>query len=247
MPAPSKLGSLARRMKRRVERMTGLHLYRGVPHGIEPAADVRRLFPGREIRTVFDVGANVGQSAERLRAWFPSAEIHCFEPIEATFRQLESRVSRLGRVQCHRLALGAEARDASMIRSEQSVTSRIAGDTDGDGDGQAERETVRVERLDQFCRARDIEQIDYLKIDAEGHDLQVVHGAGDLIVDFVQIEAGFNRSSENNIPFEVVLGVMTGKGYLLFGLYEQVQRWPDGQALRRADPVFVARRLCRAV
>ena len=37
---------------------------------------------------VTDVGANIGQSANKSRTTYPSAEINCFEPIPSVFRIL---------------------------------------------------------------------------------------------------------------------------------------------------------------
>jgi hypothetical protein len=52
--------------------------------------------------------------------------------------------------------------------------------------------TIDCETLDGFCQARGVAQIDVLKVDAEGHDLAVLQGAGGLLagghVKFVFIE-----------------------------------------------------------
>ncbi len=63
-------------------------------------------------------------------------------------------------------------------------------------------------------------------------------------VDFIQMEAGLNEATDFHVPLERMLREMQELQYVLFGIYSQAQRWPDGVALRRADPVFVARRLC---
>ena len=41
------------------------------------------------VSTVFEVGANVGQFSEELRASGFTGLIHSFEPMEATFSQIE--------------------------------------------------------------------------------------------------------------------------------------------------------------
>ncbi len=40
------------------------------------------------------------------------------------------------------------------------------------------REEVRLSTIDEYCSSRGIEYIDLLKIDVEGHELDVLHGAG---------------------------------------------------------------------
>jgi Methyltransferase FkbM domain len=47
---------------------------------------------------------------------------------------------------------------------------------------------VAIARLDLFCRREGIESIDFLEVDAEGHELAVLEGAGAML-DGVQIAA----------------------------------------------------------
>ena len=47
--------------------------------------------------------------------------------------------------------------------------------------------------VDAYCAAEGIERVDYLKVDAEGHDLAVLQGAAGMLevgVRFVQFEFG---------------------------------------------------------
>jgi hypothetical protein len=57
-----------------------------------------------------------------------------------------------------------------------------------------ETETVRTRTLDDYCDINDIEQIDYLKIDVEGHELDVLSGATKMIenksIDRISFEFG---------------------------------------------------------
>jgi hypothetical protein len=52
---------------------------------------VRRAEPSFSPKLIFDVGANVGQSAELFLSAFPEARIQCFEPAEGTFAALSER------------------------------------------------------------------------------------------------------------------------------------------------------------
>jgi FkbM family methyltransferase len=48
--------------------------------------DQQRLIP--DAKTIFDVGANIGQTAKTYRRLFPSAEIWSFEPFPASYESL---------------------------------------------------------------------------------------------------------------------------------------------------------------
>ena len=46
---------------------------------------------GREEATIFDVGANKGQTAIEYRSNFPTAEIYCFEPFPDSVAELKEQ------------------------------------------------------------------------------------------------------------------------------------------------------------
>lgn len=47
------------------EKLTGTHIYRKLPRGIDVFGDMATILPNYRINVVFDVGANVGKSAAR--------------------------------------------------------------------------------------------------------------------------------------------------------------------------------------
>ncbi|WBO20830.1 FkbM family methyltransferase [Sphingomonas abietis] len=190
---------------------------------------------------IFDVGANVGQSAAKFKKRFPAAHIHCFEPSAASARRIRAR--RLGGVEVHEMALGSVAGTASLARGHDPAIFHIAehGATAGD-------ETVAIETVDSFCAAGGIDRIDFMKIDTEGHDLEVLKGAATMLaagrIAAVQVEAGMNPENDFHIPFEALKSFLEASGYRLFGFYDQVNEWPTKQPhLRRANPLFVSREI----
>src|SRR4051794_15148912 len=104
----------AQRLKHLVRDVTGFHVYRTPPRGMSIFSDVRKDLPKLDVKTVFDVGANVGQSAKAFLSRFPSANIHCFEPIGSIFKELQSTFENNARVTTHQTALGASSGTALM-------------------------------------------------------------------------------------------------------------------------------------
>ena len=68
--------------------------------------DIRQII-GNENLTLFDVGANVGQTIQAFQEKFNTSEIHAFEPGSLAFSQLSSKFSSVENVTVNMLALGS--------------------------------------------------------------------------------------------------------------------------------------------
>src|SRR4051794_8264094 len=77
-----------------------------IPRGTDLYADLHGVLPAGEIKTVFDIGANVGQSALEYADRFPKAAIYSFEPVTSTYERLLSSTSHIERIKCFCLAMG---------------------------------------------------------------------------------------------------------------------------------------------
>jgi len=204
-------------------------------------ADLDASLQQTRIKTVFDVGANVGQSARRYAQEFPGAVIHSFEPVSSTFAALSRNVP--ARVQCHQIALGAAQDTGRMVKKGKTETFYLLGDEPAPA--AAELEQVSIDTLDGFCDRHHISRVDFLKVDTEGSDMAVLEGAAGLLRDqrigIIQVEAGMNSRNTHHVSLGTFLSYLEPRGYHLFGLYEQWPEWPAGEPhLRRTNPVFIS-------
>jgi len=158
--------------------------YPNVVNGYKLEDDLRVLFP-QASPVCFDIGANRGQTIELLQDCLNEPVIHSFEPASTTYAELTSK-SFGPRVQLHQLALGdhvgvAEFRNYNV--SELSSFLPMNPDKTENffaGEEVVSVESVRVDTLDNFCSAQAIDRIDLLKIDTQGFELPVLHGAAEL-------------------------------------------------------------------
>jgi FkbM family methyltransferase len=216
-----------------------LIVFEKAKHGVVDTADLSHS--GYEIRTIVDVGANTGQSAIRFRAAFPAARIVSVEPIGETFQELVRRTEGLN-VECHRIALGSRRGQATMYLTPFSTTSSLVRPPQDELRGE---EKVDVVTLDEFLRDNGISQVDLLKVDAEGYDLEVLRGAAKTLeerrVRFVMAEVGFHPGDDRHPLFDEVRDELMKYGLSVFGIYEQGMEWDGVNKLRFANAVF-----CRA-
>jgi FkbM family methyltransferase len=159
-----------------------------------------------ECRVVFDVGANRGDWSETVLAINPDLEVHAFEPAADSFAALAAK--RLARVTPNKVGLGAvaERRELYALGDDSQLRSlyRRAGLEDDHGIATPSRgEPVDITTLDAYCAAAGIAAVDYLKIDTEGHDLQVLRGAAGMLrrraVRFVQFEYGAANADSRDL------------------------------------------------
>jgi hypothetical protein len=80
-------------------------------------------------------------------------------------------------------------------------------------------------RLDTFMNSMKIKRVDFLKIDAQGADLQVVKSAGDRLADIdrIQLEVTTvaDRPYVGSADREEILGYMADHGFSLLGSEDQ--------------------------
>lgn len=142
-----------------------------------------------------DVGANVGDWTDELSKLIPTAEIYAFEPSKSAFEKLDSRFEKNTNIQCLNYALG-----------DSNYTGTLFADSSGSGLGSLTKrrldhfqirieheEKVIVHTLDDFFGNNfpDVKP-NILKMDVEGHELDVISGASNILntVQIVQFEFG---------------------------------------------------------
>ncbi|MBC8490685.1 MAG: FkbM family methyltransferase [Bacteroidetes bacterium] len=244
--------TIKRQIKRLVENLTNTHIYRTIPRGIDVFQDITNHLPMYNVDTVFDVGANIGQSVEKFLNWYPKSQIYCIEPVEETFHQLQENYKANDNIHCFQLAFGSTKGKGQMVLQGPSDRFFLLNpEKEVFLNSGSNLEEVYIETLDEFCSDRKISHISYLKIDTEGGDLEVLKGAENKLsehtIDLVQVEAGMNFRNEWHVAFEVLKEYLESKKYFIFGIYQQRNEWPTKEPhLRWTNPVFISERMIKA-
>lgn len=175
-----------------------------------------------------DIGANMGAytfiMADRIG---DRGQVHAFEPNPVMHGRLTANVSRnaLKNVTVHKLALeNFDGTAEFFLPSEGNANQGIGSLTSGKETGTVPV-TVTVQRLDDFVAAQNISRIDFIKIDTEGHDCQVMLGGMESIRRFkptILFEAPSLDEPENRSA----LDQLTQAGYTFQGLTEMGKATP---------------------
>jgi FkbM family methyltransferase len=165
--------------------------------GIDYLSDIERLADRwkYDIGTFFDVGANDGETSLVALKRFPKARVYSFEPHPATFKLLERRIGSQPMVRTERVALGVAVGSIEMFEYDASTTiSSLQPKAPFAVRFKMEGRPIAVSctTLDHYCEEQYLDRIDVLKIDTEGHDLNVLHGGTGMLakgaVRFVYVE-----------------------------------------------------------
>ncbi|OKH19071.1 hypothetical protein NIES208_03635 [[Limnothrix rosea] IAM M-220] len=171
--------------------------------------------------TFFDVGANVGQTIEQMRSIFPQVTIYAFEPALPVFTFVAEKNKNDKNLSIHQIALGChEGTETFLSDCSASAGNRIIKNQTIT----EPTETVSVLTGDTFCQEHKIEQIDFLKIDTEGYNIDVLGGFVNMLraqkIKYIQVECTTNLDNHFHVHLERFIHFLHPFGYRLFGLYE---------------------------
>lgn len=134
---------------------------------------IQERFAGK-FKTIFDVGANIGEWSKMTRSYQPDAEIHMFEIVPDTYKRLLRNIQIDDNMIPNSFGLLDKAGPVPMKhKTSYDSLSTIVTDLRLD-------DSIPITGLaftgDQYIESRGIEQIDYLKIDTEGAEGKVFKG-----------------------------------------------------------------------
>jgi FkbM family methyltransferase len=209
-------------------------LYGSAPNskfGLAAAAQ-RGLMP----KTVVDVGAYRGEWSRLAKQTWPMSRLFMIEPNLINKSHLTATAEELGAT-LHWELLGAQdgtpvqfyvMGSGSSVMNERSAVARSV-------------EARQLRRLDSLLG--EIEPPGFLKVDAQGYELQILKGASKILAAFeaVLLEIAVIEVNEGAPLLHEVLAFMKTIGFVTYEITE-IHRRPLDQALNQIDIVFVRER-----
>lgn len=214
-----------------------------------PFEVISRIEPADTIKTIFDVGANVGQTTTELRRLFPKSFIHAFEPTPSsrdTYLKQHGQDSNLKLWPC---AIASKPGQATFQVNLRSMTNSLLNVAHASAEWvgkenitNIESISVEVRTLDEFCAANNIQSIDILKLDIQGSELDALKGATELFrqkkIRHVCLEAPFVLLYERQAFFHEIREFLATQGCEFYGLFKLSRHKSD--RLLFADALFYA-------
>jgi FkbM family methyltransferase len=150
---------------------------------------------------VFDIGANIGSWTNQVLNICPDVQIHLFEPAPPIYQTLIQNLAeriKSGQLVLNNLAIAHQPEIREFYYYEKSSgwsTFHRRFEIEKQYNIQSPQPfQVLTATLDDYIQTRGIKRINFLKIDTEGGELEVLRGATNLLqkgkVDYIQFEYG---------------------------------------------------------
>lgn len=168
---------------------------------------------------IFDIGANIGDYSKFIIKEYEDINymLYMFEPSLKTFNQLNINIQNNKNISSYKIGLG-----------DKEEKLKLYYDEDFQGDSSILKkdshlcEDIEIDTIDNFCRNNSIKKIDFLKMDVQGYEYNILLGAKKMLdnenIKYIQFE--FDEPNiENRIFFKDFWEILNEKYYIYHSLY----------------------------
>lgn len=224
------------------------HIIRKLQRESAPNPPFDSVSPDLEAKWILDVGANYGHVTIAGLTTYANSKAICFEPVKDTFQQLQTNLAPYGgRVVFYNQALSDTNGTANINITSTHGASSIEAQSAfhmafNPHVREIRQEEIELVRLDDVALNFPTDYIDILKIDVEGHELNVLKGGAGFIssrVDTIIIEIALQRdqSWEKQSVFEI-FALLDNWGFRLINIYDLHRVKNSSMVLVQMDCVF---------
>jgi len=157
---------------------------------------IRKYYKNSKEIIIFDVGANIGTYSKSILQVFNIMDIklYCFEPSLKTFEVLQKNLPTHSNICLNNFGLSDIEQQKEIFQDKElsGITSLYNRRLNHLGINFNKTEQSLFKTLEQYCCKNEINNINFLKLDVEGHELNVLKGGSHFLskIDFIQFEFG---------------------------------------------------------
>ena len=191
-----------------------------MPTGLDWIYDINHFIKQSPIKTILDVGANIGLVSKNLHNSFPVSNIYSIEPDPTAYSKLKQSTTS-PKIKTFNIALGSQSEKlfVNFHPASQRNSIHISNQSD-----QLKSTEIQVENTAEFIKRQQIEIVDILKTDTEGYDLEVIKGAELLLkhnkIKFILSEIGFTKHDPQHTNISELIHYLDHFNYRLFQIYD---------------------------
>lgn len=188
---------------------------------------------------MFDIGANVGEYSSMLldnsKKNGVELNLHLFEPTKGCFETISKKFESKNNVTLNNFGV-SDSNDTAKIfydKEQSGLASLYQRNLDSYNLELNQSEEIVLKRMDEYIEEKNIEHIDFIKIDIEGHELKAFNGFGSYLnsdfIDYVQFEYGGANLDSHSSLMEIYK-FFEERGFSV------TKMMPDGLEVRKYSP-----------
>ena len=172
-------------------------------------------------KLIIDGGANIGKYCKLISQKLPNTNIIAFEPVENTFEKLKQNVGDLKNIELvHR---GLFSKECTMeINLFSSDTHSTLYELEGVKYSADKKTKINLITGDSYLEQHNIEKVDFLKIDVEGAEYDVLLGLENAlkkgVIKVIQFEYGYINISSRKLLVDFYT-LLESHNYVLGKIY----------------------------
>ena len=169
----------------------------------------------KEGDVIVDCGANSGDLTIELKNRAPKVRYIGVEPNPEDFKVLKKNVD-LEFSECVNRALGERNETLNFyVCTEKGDSSLVEPPV------YAEIVDVEVVRLDNLCNEFGIKRIKLLKLEAEGYEPEILHGAAGVLssIEYIAVDGGYERGKDNEQTLTWVTNFLLENNFKMADIY----------------------------
>jgi FkbM family methyltransferase len=189
-------------------------------------------------KTIVDIGAYHGEWTKEMQQIFPNSLFLMIEPMSEKAALLEKMATQSnGKIHFEQALLAAQANQEVIFHQSETASSVLTEHKENDD---FEKVTKTTTTLSSVLEKKQIDKIDFLKIDTQGYELEILKGATEVLknVDVILLEVSLLDIHANVPLLHEVCSFMYQYGFVTYDICSFTRR-PLDKALWQSDFIFV--------
>ena len=194
--------------------------------------DLKVFLSSHSKLSIIDVGANKGQSIDLFRRNFKHASIYSFEPSKKMYQFLINKYKDQSITKIFNFALGENIDEKEFLNFENNELSSFLSMSESESNpfrmaGILDKEIVSIITLDSFIQDNNIKEVDLLKVDTQGYDLEVLRGCRNALsgnrIRLILLEVNFLEMYDKQCSFFELYNFLKQYNFELVDFYDKTR------------------------
>lgn len=212
----------------------------------EPYKVIKSLLTDRKVTGILDAGASNGRLSSRMLGLFPEAQAYAFEPNPMYRSELELLADSNERFHPVYAALSDKegVLDLNITESPGSTSLFAPGNRikrmNPKGSEVKRVESVNVDTIDNWVARNDVNEIELMKFDIQGGELNAFKGGERTLSDstlVIYTEILFNRMYEGGAVYSELDLCLREYGFVLYDIFKP--KYDENRLLMWANAIFI--------